>query len=217
MNGVQLEARQAAAVIAALGWVSLLLQLFVAWLNAANFGGTGLIAIWRVFGFFTILTNLMAAIALTMSALDRWPGWMPPKSWVLGGLAVHMLIVAVVYHVVLAGLWNPKGLHWVADQGLHSIVPALLALYWFFFAPKAGLSYRDAGVWLVYPLCYFVYAMLRGTREGWYPYPFLDVGVLGYFRVIANALVITVVMYLFSLGLVALARQITGEGARDRF
>jgi hypothetical protein len=215
-TGEILNARNAAGIIAAIGWAALLAQTFVAYGEALRLGGGAVIAVWRVLAFYTILTNILVATVLTLIALDRWPKWLPAKAWVLGGLAVQMVIVGIVYHAVLANLWQPKGLHWWADQGLHSVVPALLALYWAMFAPKSGLTYRDAAVWLIYPLGYFIYAMLRGTLEGWYPYPFLDVGKLGMVRASVNALVISLVMYLFGLGLVALARQMTGEGARDR-
>jgi hypothetical protein len=41
--------------------------------------------------------------------------------------------------------------------------------------------------WVLWPLAYFVYAMLRGAATGFYPYPFIDVDRLGYAQVLVNA------------------------------
>ena len=58
------------------------------------------------------------------------------------------------------------------------VVIAALAMAW---TPWA------AWLWLVYPLVYFVYALLRGHLLGAYAYPFIDVAMLGYAQVFINA------------------------------
>jgi hypothetical protein len=57
--------------------------------------------------------------------------------------------------------------------------------------PKGSLCWNDIPRWLVYPLCYLAYALARGATTGWYPYPFLDAGKLGYLPVLLNAAMIS--------------------------
>ena len=42
------------------------------------------------------------------------------------------------------------------------------------------LRWKDAVAWLAYPGVYLVYILARGAVSGLYPYPFVDVNVLGY-------------------------------------
>ncbi len=126
----------------------------------------------------------------------------------MAALAACIALVGLVYHAVLAKLWNPVGLHFWVDQGLHSAVPVLFVLFWALYAPKAGLRWRDAGLWLAYPLAYLGYVLARGAVDGWYPYPFIDANKLGYARVLVNALVLMAAFYLAGLALVAASRHL---------
>ncbi|HRE19704.1 MAG TPA: Pr6Pr family membrane protein [Rhabdaerophilum sp.] len=175
-----------ATVTALVAWVSLATQVKVAFANLDLLGGTPGLAIWRLLGFFTILTNFLIALAMTIRASGRWPHNWPDERHVLGALTVSIALVGAVYHAVLAKLWNPVGLHWWSDQGLHTGVPMLFGLYWFAFAPKSGLRWFDTLQWMLYPSAYAMYALTRGALDGWYPYPFIDVGKLGYPAVLAN-------------------------------
>lgn len=178
--------RAFALVIALVAVASLATQVMVAFDNLHLLGGTRGVAIWRLLGFFTILTNLLIALTMTMRATGRWPRGWPDERHALGTLAVSITLVGTVYHAVLAKLWNPVGLHWWSDQGLHTAVPMLFDLYWLIFAPKSGLRWPDAGRWMFYPSLYAAYALARGALDGWYPYPFIDVDQLGYPAVLAN-------------------------------
>lgn len=53
--------------------------------------------------------------------------------------------------------------------------------------PKGHLRFRHIGAWVIYPLVYFAYALLRGDLLGQYQYPFIDVSTLGYPQVFVNA------------------------------
>jgi hypothetical protein len=43
--------------------------------------------------------------------------------------------------------------------------------HWIVFSPWARRSYQAALDWLVVPLAYFAYSLLRGAALHWYPYP----------------------------------------------
>ncbi len=200
------QARAAAGLIALVAWVSLATQVMVAFDNLDLLGGTHGMAIWRLLGFFTILTNLLIALTMTARATGRWPRGWPDERHALGTLAISIGLVGAVYHAVLAKLWNPVGLHWWSDQGLHTAVPLLFCLYWLMFSPKSGLRWSDAGRWMLYPSLYAAYALARGTLDGWYPYPFLDVGKLGYPVVLANVVGLAIAVGLGASILIGYAR-----------
>lgn len=123
--------------------------------------------LWRLLGFFTNLTNGIAAWCFAAMALrGRFltPFWM-------GALTLWIGIVGVVYYGVL---FHPlEGLSFWADIAIHGVAPLAVALWWIAYAPK-GLSWHDAVVWLFWPLVYVVYALGRGVTTGAYPYPFID-------------------------------------------
>jgi hypothetical protein len=79
-------------------------------------------------------------------------------------------------------------------------------LYWLLFGPRTGLNWKDAVVWLTYPGVYLVYILARGAMSGLYPYPFVDVTVLGYGGVIARAGLLMLVFLGMGLLVVAVGR-----------
>jgi hypothetical protein len=47
----------------------------------------------------------------------------------------------------------------------------------------------DPIVWLIYPIIYLAYIVVRGAVFGVYPYPFVDVMKIGYRMTLLNALI----------------------------
>ena len=61
--------------------------------------------------------------------------------------------------------------------------PVLVVLFWLLAAPKHGLRFRTALAWMLWPLAYVGYALLRGQLEGIYPYFFVDPTEIGWIGV----------------------------------
>jgi hypothetical protein len=122
--------------------------------------------------------------------------------------AVYIAIVGMVYQLLLRQLWNPQGAQWVADVLLHSMVPVGYVVYWLLFAPRAELSWKDSVTWLIYPGVYLVYVLARGAVSGLYPYPFVDVNVLGYGGVLARSGLLLLVFLGMGLLVVAVGRRV---------
>ncbi|HET7561509.1 MAG TPA: Pr6Pr family membrane protein [Rhodanobacteraceae bacterium] len=202
-----------AAALAALGAVTLLLQLRLTLHNASATGLTAGQALWQYFGYFTILSNALVVLALMAWAIG-------PRSAssrflrrvdVQTAVAVAIVIVAVVYHLLLRNLWQPHGWQWLADQLLHTAMPVLFMLHWWLAVPKAALRFRHVLTCLPYPVAYAAYAVVRGAADGWYPYPFIDVTALGYPRVAVNALGLLAAFVVVAFVLVGLGRwQVRG-------
>jgi hypothetical protein len=119
--------------------------------------------------------------------------------------------VGIVYRLLLRQLWNPQGAQWVADVILHDVIPVGYVLYWLLFAPKNGLRWKDAVAGLIYPGVYLLYVLARGAVSGLYPYPFVDVNVLGYAGVLARAAVLLLVFLGMGLLVVAVGRWTRGR------
>lgn len=76
---------------------------------------------------------------------------------------------------------------------LHYIVPALTLLYWLLLRHPQRLPAWQPLAWCIYPIGYLGYALIRGAWLGSYPYPFIDVSVLGYPRMLLNGIGLLVV------------------------
>jgi hypothetical protein len=193
--------RMLAACGAALGWAALALQLMLTLALVRAQGGSALFGLWRFFGYFTIITNLFAAIVLSMAVFRRSTARLEFCA------ATAMIMVGAVYSLLLREIWNPQGLEKLADVALHDVLPVMTLLFWL-FSPRRRLTAKDVAASLVLPLAFCAYAMVRGALDGWYPYPFIDVAVLGVARVAVNCAVIAVVFTAMAVALGWLDRRL---------
>jgi len=168
-----------AACGALLGWAALALQLV---LTLTTIGGTALHGIWRYLGYFTVIANLFAAIVLTLAVLER------RKPRLEFAAATAMVLVGVVYTLLLRESWDPRGWQKVADIALHDAMPVTVMLFWL-LRPHGALHWRDVWLCAILPLGYAGYALVRGSADGWYPYPFMDVTQFGAGAVAINCAV----------------------------
>jgi hypothetical protein len=170
--------RAAAALVAIVCWAGLAIQFSATFANQHD----ALATLWVLLRFFTVITNLLAAAAMTWIAIG---GRVSPA--ILGGLTLAIILVGVVYMALLRGLVHLSGGALLADTLLHKVSPVLMALWWLLFAPQAKLRFNMPLLWAAYPLAYFVYALVRAQNEGVYPYPFMDVHKLGWVQTALNA------------------------------
>lgn len=189
----------------------LLIQVFIA------SGRNPLGAIAQFFGYFTILTNILVALAFTADAVPGTSGWLAffRRPAVRAGLALFILVVGVVYNVVLRTLWNPQGLQLVVDAILHTAVPVLYILYWFWATIKGQLRWTDPFRWLIYPLAYLGFMLMHGALSGFYPYPFVDPTRIGYGGTMRNAFFLTAGLLIIGFLWVAFDRML-GRARTDR-
>jgi hypothetical protein len=112
---------------------------------------------------------------------SRWGGFFS-KPTVITAITLYITVVGATYNLILRSLWKPEGLQQIVDELLHVVVPLLFIFYWLFFAPKMSLRWKDVLPWLLYPLIYVILILFRGGLSGYYPYPFIDVNLLGYIK-----------------------------------
>lgn len=203
------------SVTALLAWAGLSIQLYLILLGRWELGASLLGGLVSFFSFFTVLTNLLVAVVLTWELTPR-PS--PARRFFLrpsvrSGIAVSIALVSLAYNLLLRPLWQPEGWQFVADELLHDVVPSLYVLYWWRGVPKGALRLGHIGLWMIYPLVYFAYVLLRGDLLAAYPYPFIDVAKLGYPQVFINAGGILAGFVGIALGVVGLDRWL---GRRSR-
>lgn len=180
--------RVIAALIAVVGWFSLILQ-FVLHMNSPVAQDLTFIERFvRFFSYFTVSTNIIVAVTLT--AIAFFPrtrfGAFFSKTSTQAAVASYISIIGIVYSLFLRTVWDPQGWQAVADHLLHDAMPLAYVIYWFAFAPKGGVNWFDPIKWLVYPVIYIVYSLIRGAYVLWYPYWFVDVTQLGYSTALTN-------------------------------
>jgi hypothetical protein len=183
-------------ILTVVAWLAVGLQIWLVMQTYAASGGSAFGAVLHTLSYFTVLTNLVVAVVTTASAtasmvtceLDSFltrPGTMT-------AVAVYIFVVGLVYSLFLRSVWDPTGLNKMADVALHDAVPLLYVMYWLIFVPKKNLNWTQPFYWLIYPLAYFLYALVRGEITGKYPYWFADPTVLGYPRTFANSTVLLI-------------------------
>ncbi|MCX4218446.1 MULTISPECIES: Pr6Pr family membrane protein [unclassified Pseudomonas] len=174
---------------AVLGWAGLGIQLYLIFFARLSVGASLLGGLVSFFSYFTVITNTLVAVVLTCavthreSAARQW--FVQPR--VSSGIAVSIAVVGLAYSILLRHLWHPQGWQFIADELLHDVMPLLFLAYWWLCVPKGTLRLKHLPLWLIYPLVYFAYALLRGHLLGAYAYPFIDVALLGYPQVFVNA------------------------------
>ncbi|BDZ39848.1 Pr6Pr family membrane protein [Microbacterium suwonense] len=176
------------------------------------------------FSFFTILSNLGAAVVLAIAAVWAWtrgrdaaiePRWLAVS---LACIATYMIVTGIVYNLLLRGVELPQGttLGW-SNEVLHVVIPLFL-LADVLLAPKRRmLSWPVVAVIATFPLVWALYTLLRanlivapGTGDPyWYPYPFLNPHITagGYLGVAGYVVGIAVAILAVGAGVVGVSRR----------
>lgn len=202
--------RRFVALSALAGWTGLAIQQYLIFYSRWSSDASLLGGLISFFSFFTVLTNTLAAVVLSYALTDRPSAarrfFLKPAT--SSGICVSLLVVGLAYSVLLRHLWHPEGFQLIADELLHDVMPVLFFIYWCACVPKGTLRLGHVGAWVIYPVLYFGYALLRGHELGQYQYPFINVDTLGYPQVFLNATGILAGFVLVALVIVGLDRVI---------
>lgn len=194
-------------IAAVIGWLALILQYGL--VIAGNIGPSPLGRTINFFSYFTVLCNILAALALSAP-------WLMPRTAfgrflmrppVRAAIASYIIVVLVTYDLILSDLLELQGLAYVVDIALHYVMPVLFVLDWLLFAPKGALRFRDIPAWLIFPVAYVAWTFVHGALSGFYPYPFVDVAALGYARTGVNVVGLFVVFLVLAVVITALDHQ----------
>jgi hypothetical protein len=178
--------------------------------------------------YFTIQSNVAVGVFAGYAAWRAGQGRPEPPSALKGAVTLYITITGTVYHLVLANPASPFAMvqphrapgEWWGNQLLHTVVPLLAIADWALFDRRGRLRPRYAAWWLAFPVAYLGFVLVRGVVVHRYPYPFLDVGQLGYGGVGFSALAFAIAFWLLGLlfvgvdrGLARRARGVPAESA----
>ncbi|MBB4035297.1 hypothetical protein GGR21_001186 [Dysgonomonas hofstadii] len=139
-----------------------------------------------------------------------------------------IILTFLIYHFLLYPVWGggPAGinLHKVSNYVVHYIVPVMTIIDFFIFDRNRSYLKSSAPlVWLIIPLTYFVYILLRaplfgniGTTTSPYPYPFIDFTIQPISSVMLNIAGIVIVFILIGYLLLGIDSLIVTRNKKDR-
>jgi hypothetical protein len=148
---------------------------------------------WYILNYYTVLSNIACMVFLGMAhfhcekALKAGAkdfSWRPRTE---GAFVFVIAVTGIVYAVMLAPADIVEGHFFTFDNlVLHYICPAMVLLDWLLFSPKGTFRPLDPLLWLLAPLGYFGYILVRstfagdiGTTGSPFPYNFIDPAVQG--------------------------------------
>ncbi|GJF02298.1 hypothetical protein PSD17_12620 [Pseudonocardia sp. D17] len=165
----------------------------------------------NLLAYFTILSNVLVGLTFGILAVRAEASSRLLRVLHLDAV-LGITVTGIVYNLVLAPLDDPTGAAWLANLLLHMVVPAMAVLGWLLFGPRGAVDTPTVLLSTIYPLAWLAFTLTRGALvdwspfPAWYPYPFVDVGALGYARVALNCVVIAVLFLGLAFGARALDR-----------
>ena len=164
--------------------------------------------------YYTVLSNILCFVYFAVLVVAQRKKENP---LVKGSVTMCIAVTGIVYHFLLDGMMeaNAASVSPVLDAGnflVHTVVPVMVVLDYFLFFPKGQYKSLHPIAWMVLPYLYFGFIWLRaeisdslfsgfGGAKSRYPYPFLDVDLYGWDKVLLIVLGITVAF--LALGYIA--------------
>lgn len=177
-----------------LGWFSLISHYVIFLKNSeTDFVVTNL----KFFTYFTILTNLMVTLFYSFHLFCKKSQLNSYKTQIT--IVIYITIVAIVYNCILRFIWKPTGWSKIIDELLHVINPVLFIIIWYKNKNRYEIPYRYILKILIFPIFYLSLVLVLGFFIKHYPYPFLDVNLLGYEAVFLNSIGVTLLFVITSI------------------
>lgn len=151
------------------------------------------------FSYFTHLTNIILVFVYLSGAWTLLQNRKPTvkQEMLRGGSVVFILVVGLVYETLLRRSLGSE-LSW-NNLVVHYINPVMALVDWLLYPPQQKLPKNTWLYWLIFPLGYLLYSLVRGALVNWYPYSFFDpVRQGGYGGVALYSVGITLLFLLFS-------------------
>lgn len=170
-------------------------------------------AIVAYFGYFTICTNIFVAMCVTSQAVQKQSNFCTffRRSSVVGCATGSIIIVGFAYHFLLRATANLQGYRFFIDFLLHYVNPVLMLVFWIYYTPPRALQYKQLVHWVVYPLSYLAYILIRGAVIHKYPYAFVNVDVIGYASTLQFAATLTLQFLVVSALLITINRYLVSK------
>lgn len=143
--------------------------------------------------FFTIQSNILVSLALVYFLLFYRPS--RTRVIIRGSVMLSIAITGLVFHFLLVSNYPEYFSSGIDFRGhlTHTIAPVGFILDWLLFDKKKQMHFSHIRYWVIYPLLYWLFSVLRGSFSGVYPYFFMDVKEIG----LGSALLWLMVLFVF--------------------
>ncbi len=169
----------------------------------------------RFFAFFTIQSNLIGVAALVWVLINGDRARSRALEQLRGAATAYLTVTFFVVILLLSNVDVQLQLPWV-DFVLHKLFPVIVVLDWIFDPPRTRLAYRDALIWIAYPLVWTGLTLVRGAVDGWFPYPFLDPATGGYGQVAITAVAVTIGFLVIAVAWIRVGNARSGAGRESQ-
>ena len=129
------------------------------------------------FSYFTVLSNLLAAVIFTMLAIN--PKRTSALFKVLRLDAIVMMIVTGLIFNLLLNSGAHEGWDFWSNGIAHIFGPILVFIVFVIAGPRGWITSSTIFAALILPILWLAYSLIRGSVTGAYPYDFLDVNANG--------------------------------------
>lgn len=177
--------------------VSLIITLVLDY-NIVLGGESAIMVYGNTFSMFTIQSNLLVALWLILSIIyfnkDKEPFVL--SSPVRGAVTLYITVTFLIFAFILEPIYHPEGWMLATNVGLHYIVPIAFIIDWLVTETRKKYKWNYLPFWLIFPVVYLIYTLVRGHFTGFYPYPFLNLNNIDYSRFALNVVLLTALFLL---------------------
>lgn len=177
----------------------------------------------NTFSYFTIQSNVLVLVTSAVLAIRptiSGPWWRALRLAALTGITV----TGIVYATVIAPYVHLSGAAMLYNYTFHYVVPIASIVGFFLVGPRLRLYNQDL-VFMVWPVMWLVYTMLRGAllhpeftgfsaTASHYPYQFLDVDQVSMFEVVGSVTFVTLLLVGIGIGYVHAERRLESRHSR---
>lgn len=165
------------AVLRTIAAVAVIVAVVAQWSRSLQ---SSAYSFWNFFGYFTIQSNLLIAVAFLILAAYGFRRLAQPE-WLLvahGATVTYMATTGIVYNTLLKGGTVDQSftVPWSNDI-LHVWIPLFAVLEWILLGDRHAIAWKRLWLFLIYPIVWLVVILVRG--QSFVPYPFLNVDKLG--------------------------------------
>jgi hypothetical protein len=129
------------------------------------------------FSYFTIQWTMICIVVL---AVGGWLAMRHPVdtqlyTTVRMSVLAYAVVTAVVYNVLLRGIPDEGFVvsPWPGEI-MHVWIPIFFVVDWLFSPGRPALPWKAIGIAVIYPIAWVTFTLVRGSIDGWFPYPFLE-------------------------------------------
>lgn len=156
------------------------------------------------FSYFTVLSNILITIVFLSFGIQKKATALAHT--LFAPAVLYMTITGIVFWTILRNN-HLQTVPWI-NIVLHGVMPIAALTAWILFTEKRTAPLKNTFLWLLFPVLFVCYTLIRGPFVHWYPYPFLNPETTGgYLKVMMSSVLILTGGWLISLCLLWIQKK----------